>query len=909
MKFKKSLLIICIIICLFAMQSVSAIDANDTAIAATEDSLEIDQAADDVIGVEDDMELASSGTNEVLKADEQTFTDLNEAINGNDDNDIYLTSDYKYSSEDSSFNMGIVINRDVNIYGNGHTINGSDEARIFKINVGNVVFYNITFVNGKTTSYGGAILGKCMAINCTFKENYADEGGAMYEGSAVNCTFTNNTANIYGGAMFGGYKAVCIGQENDFYKTTELILHFYANDFATIYGSGEKLPIKLMNQNNESINFIDYDIVIYNETGVVYTYHCKSNDDLSFDLPIGIYTAELIVTYPGLTQTEPKNITVTITDGTTFWDLNKTINDNTNDTITLDKDYAYNLASDYDFTKGINITKTVTINGNGHTIDGKGKACILWVRGNNVNINNITFVNGKAYAGGAIFWEGDNGTVSDSSFIGNNASQYGGAICLWGDNGTVSGSCFIGNNASQYGGAIFCVGDDGVIFSSCFIGNNASQYGGAIVWLGENGNISNSIIINNSATDSPSIYSNMDIRVDYCWFGSNATNYMDALPIEQNVKCNYILFLNATANPNAVLAFNTSEIVFKLYINTTGNASEYDNTLLLPVNLTITSTNGDVDDSVVNLGDSIRYVATGVGNASVTATLGTAEFTIKLNNIMADPNLSAEEQVVSYGENAIIALKYASNATGKVNITLTGKKGNFTYLNLDLNETFVFSDVIPADEYNVSVVYSGDENFCNATANARLTVNKAKTKLTTNAVTATYNVNKNLVITLKDDGGKALSGVKVTVNLNGAKTYTTDKNGQIKINVANMVPKAYSAKITFAGNDNYMASSANVKVTVKKAKAKIAAKKKTFKKSKKVKKYKVTLKSGKNPVKKVKVTIKIGKKTFKAKTNAKGKATFKIKKLTKKGKYKAVIKFKGNQYYTKATKKVKIRIK
>ena len=95
---------------------------------------------------------------------------------------------------------------------------------------------------------------------------------------------------------------------------------------------------------------------------------------------------------------------------------------------------------------------------------------------------------------------------------------------------------------------------------------------------------------------------------------------------------------------------------------------------------------------------------------------------------------------------------------------------------------------------------------------------------------------------------------------------------------------------------------------VKKA-SKITAKKKTFKKSLKVKKYSITLKSGKTPIKKVQVTIKVGKKTYKAKTNAKGKATFKIKKLTKKGKYNAVIKFKGNKSYKATSKKVKITIK
>lgn len=90
---------------------------------------------------------------------------------------------------------------------------------------------------------------------------------------------------------------------------------------------------------------------------------------------------------------------------------------------------------------------------------------------------------------------------------------------------------------------------------------------------------------------------------------------------------------------------------------------------------------------------------------------------------------------------------------------------------------------------------------------------------------------------------------------------------------------------------------------------KITAKKATFKANKKVKKYSITLKAGKTPVKNVQVTIKIGKKTYKAKTNAKGKATFKIKKLTKKGTYKAKISFKGNQNYKAASKTVKIKIK
>ena len=57
-----------------------------------------------------------------------------------------------------------------------------------------------------------------------------------------------------------------------------------------------------------------------------------------------------------------------------------------------------------------------------------------------------------------------------------------------------------------------------------------------------------------------------------------------------------------------------------------------------------------------------------------------------------------------------------------------------------------------------------------------------------------------------------------------------------------------------------------------------------------------------------KVTLKVNGKTYTAKTNAKGQATFSIK-LTKKGKFQTVIKFAGDKTYNSASKQVTITIK
>ena len=89
-----------------------------------------------------------------------------------------------------------------------------------------------------------------------------------------------------------------------------------------------------------------------------------------------------------------------------------------------------------------------------------------------------------------------------------------------------------------------------------------------------------------------------------------------------------------------------------------------------------------------------------------------------------NPNLTVTSQTIDYRKNVTITINYNPNATGKVNIALTGYKYRNFYENLELNDSVVLldEDIIP-DMYNVTVTYLGDENFTNATAYGKLTVN------------------------------------------------------------------------------------------------------------------------------------------------------------------------------------------
>ncbi len=302
------------------------------------------------------------------------------------------------------------------------------------------------------------------------------------------------------------------------------------------------------------------------------------------------------------------------------------------------------------------------------------------------------------------------------------------------------------------------------------------------------------------------------------------------------------------------------------------------------------------------------------------------EFIAQADNKFQD----AEKVIGLYSTNTttvLVAEDITFNSTeGTIEVTLTDGNGNAIYnedVLLTLNganytaktdSNGVASFDIPAKygENTATFTYNARSNFVSSTTSATINLEKIGTAITASKVTKTFNVAKKLVFTLKDANGKILAGKKVSLTINSNTYYTTtDKNGKATFSLTNLAPKTYTATLKFVGDDKYKAAkNVKVNVVVKKATPKLTAAKKTFKAKTKTKKYTITLKTNKGKyLKKAKVTLKIKGKTYKATTNAKGKATFKITKLTKKGKYTAVVKFSGSKYYNAKTVKPKITIK
>lgn len=228
---------------------------------------------------------------------------------------------------------------------------------------------------------------------------------------------------------------------------------------------------------------------------------------------------------------------------------------------------------------------------------------------------------------------------------------------------------------------------------------------------------------------------------------------------------------------------------------------------------------------------------------------------------------------------------------------------------------------------NGSIIYGGNEYNCS--------IIKIMPNIFLTPLTCFYNEVQYLNILLKGHMDLPIANASVFVEIIGVMNAveTTNVGGEINLLIKDLLPGSYKIVLSFEGDDNYNGTVLYQDFIVNKIPVKIIANKKKFKLKNKHKKYSVILKDHEgNPIKNVKVRLivkKMGKKSKNdkqnkgkhnkkvksnkkrniVKTNNQGKATFKLKKINKKGKYMATVKYYGDVYFNKSIQKAKLIIK
>ena len=228
---------------------------------------------------------------------------------------------------------------------------------------------------------------------------------------------------------------------------------------------------------------------------------------------------------------------------------------------------------------------------------------------------------------------------------------------------------------------------------------------------------------------------------------------------------------------------------------------------------------------------------------------------------------------------------------------------------------FVYLNGLVANSYQITAIFGNDDYYGDKQLDLTVKILKKTSKIVLNKLTTTCAVLKSdkssyLKMYLKDMNNKPVASKSIKVKLN-SKTYSikTNKDGLAKLEVRLAKSGTYSVSLSFAGDNEYLKSSAASKITVNKKKSVLKVSQKTFKLKSKSKTLSATLKDKNNKaVVGKRLYFKVNGKTYSAKTNKKGIANVKVK-LNKRKTYAFSVKFKGDKSYKTISKKSKVKIK
>ena len=201
------------------------------------------------------------------------------------------------------------------------------------------------------------------------------------------------------------------------------------------------------------------------------------------------------------------------------------------------------------------------------------------------------------------------------------------------------------------------------------------------------------------------------------------------------------------------------------------------------------------------------FAAVWAGNDNYNIVTENGDF--KVNKV--DSSIDVAVDTIDFGEDAIISVKLADDATGEVVITVNGE--DYTTAIENGEATVTVSD-LKADDYTVSVKYAGDNNYNGATGSAEFSVLKITPDMDVTVDGAVFGEDLTVVAVLPAD---ATGEVVITVN--GKDYSAVIENGVASATVSGINAGYYTVSVKYAGDNNYNAVDVTKGVNVAKADA------------------------------------------------------------------------------------------
>ena len=205
--------------------------------------------------------------------------------------------------------------------------------------------------------------------------------------------------------------------------------------------------------------------------------------------------------------------------------------------------------------------------------------------------------------------------------------------------------------------------------------------------------------------------------------------------------------------------------------------------------------------------DTYGFAAAWTGNNNYASVTENGDF--KVNKV--DSAIDVAVSDIKVGEDAVISVKLAGDATGEVVITVNGE--DYTAAIENGVASVTVSD-LKAGDFTVAVKYAGDNNYNGATGSAEFSVLKITPDMDVTVDSAVFGEDLTVVAVLPAD---ATGEVVITVN--GKDYSVVIENGVASATVPGINAGYYTIVVKYAGDNNYNAVDVTKGVNVAKADA------------------------------------------------------------------------------------------
>ena len=179
----------------------------------------------------------------------------------------------------------------------------------------------------------------------------------------------------------------------------------------------------------------------------------------------------------------------------------------------------------------------------------------------------------------------------------------------------------------------------------------------------------------------------------------------------------------------------------------------------------------------------------------------------KVNKV--DSAIDVAVDSIEFGEDAVISVKLASDATGEVVITVNGEDYTAAIENGVVSVTV---SGLKADDYTVEVKYAGDNNYNEATGSAEFSVLKITPDMDVFVDGTVFGGDLIVDVVLPDD---ATGEVVITVN--GVDYHVSIENGKATGTISGLAAGDYTVTVKYVGDDKYTGVEVAENVNVAKA--------------------------------------------------------------------------------------------